>query len=41
MLQKNGKILVGGGTYQKQDEGSFALCRLNADGSLDNTFGIE
>jgi uncharacterized delta-60 repeat protein len=35
-LQIDGKILVAGGTGY-----AFGLCRLNADGSLDGTFGSQ
>ncbi len=38
-LQKDGKILIGGYTYNKiGNHLDFALARLNADGSLDLTF---
>lgn len=37
-IQNDGKIIVGGKTYNGTSY-DFALIRLNADGSLDNTFG--
>lgn len=37
-LQNDGKIVVGAYTYDDV-EGDFAVVRLNADGTLDNTFG--
>lgn len=38
-IQPNGKILVGGTSFTGLDD-DFAIVRINADGSLDNTFGI-
>ncbi|MBI2723023.1 MAG: T9SS type A sorting domain-containing protein [Bacteroidetes bacterium] len=41
VLQTDGKILVGGSTGTGGSvDGNFALCRLNANGSLDNSFGV-
>lgn len=39
-LQRDGKILVAGFTYQN-NTGDFALARLDVDGILDPTFGVE
>ncbi|MEX2139004.1 MAG: hypothetical protein WD894_07065 [Pirellulales bacterium] len=38
-VQSDGKILVTGASLQDATERDFAAARLNADGSLDNTFG--
>lgn len=40
LLQADGKILIGG-TSEKSDEGSFAVKRLNTNGSFDATFGAS
>ncbi len=42
VIQADGKILVGGGTFINAPRfpfGSFALARYNPDGTLDNSFG--
>ncbi|AFL80592.1 hypothetical protein Aeqsu_1094 [Aequorivita sublithincola DSM 14238] len=39
-LQNDGKIVIGARTYDNVS-GDFALIRLNADGSLDNSFGTN
>ena len=43
-IQPDGKIVAAGGKFNGQANSSstqdFAMARLNADGSLDNTFGI-
>lgn len=38
-LDQNGKVLVAGTVRQATGEEDFGLLRLNADGSLDNSFG--
>jgi uncharacterized delta-60 repeat protein len=38
-VQPDGKIVVGGGAGSDYTSAPFALARLNADGSLDSTFG--
>lgn len=38
-LQPDGKLLVGGFTYDSVSDEDFLLFRLNADGSFDNSFG--
>ena len=40
VIQSDGKIVVGGGSYSSPETGDFALARYNTDGSLDATFGI-
>jgi uncharacterized delta-60 repeat protein len=39
VLQPNGKLLIGGTFQQVDDQPRHALARLNADGTLDATFG--
>ncbi len=39
MLQSDGKIVVSGKTWLNQISNTFSICRLNANGSLDTTFG--
>lgn len=39
VLQPNGKLLIGGNFQQVGGQPRHALARLNADGSLDSTFG--
>jgi uncharacterized delta-60 repeat protein len=39
LIQPDGKILIGGSTNSLDGQTSFALARLNPDGSLDTTFG--
>jgi uncharacterized delta-60 repeat protein len=36
-----GRILISGVTYQAATGADFAVARLNADGSLDTTFGVD
>lgn len=38
LLQPDGKIILGGNTWVTTTT-RFAICRINIDGSLDNTFG--
>ncbi len=38
-LQSDGKILLAGSAYIKSNTYGFAVARLNADGSLDSSFG--
>jgi uncharacterized delta-60 repeat protein len=38
-IQTDGKILVGGTSFTGEND-DFAILRFNADGSLDNTFGV-
>ncbi len=40
-IQEDGKILVGGSTYNSYTTANFALLRYNTDGTLDNTFGTN
>ena len=39
-VQSNGKILVGGGYSQYNENSHLNLIRLNSDGSVDNTFNL-
>ena len=40
-LQPDGKILVGGNATAKNGAGEWVVARVNANGSLDNTFGSK
>src|SRR5262249_40700815 len=40
-LQKDGKILIGGEAGKAGGSSDFAAARLNADGTLDTTFGTN
>src|SRR5262245_16129260 len=40
-IQPDGKILIGGDTVNNQQPDKFAVMRLNADGSLDTSFGTN
>jgi uncharacterized delta-60 repeat protein len=40
-LQADGKIILGGSTQITGSDYDFALLRLNADGTVDNTFGTS
>lgn len=40
ILLPNGKILIGGGFIEYNGMPSIGIARLNADGSLDNTFSV-
>lgn len=39
-IQTDGKIVLAGDTYDAQGRTRFAVARLNADGTVDNTFGL-
>ncbi len=39
-VQSDDKIIIGGYTYNGTD-GDFKVVRLNADGTLDNTFDVD
>lgn len=41
VIQEDGKILVGGSTYNSYTTADFALLRYNTNGTLDNTFGTN
>lgn len=41
MMQYDGKILIGGQANDKEKNAEFFIIRTNADGSLDNSFGIN
>lgn len=41
VIQKDGKIVVGGSVYFSATDYDFALIRYNTDGSLDNSFGTN
>ena len=38
-IQPDGKIVIGGITFGNSQDDVFAVMRLNADGTLDNSFG--
>jgi uncharacterized delta-60 repeat protein len=40
-VQADGKIIVGGWSFQKTNYADFTLARYNADGSLDTAFGTN
>ena len=40
-LQSNGKIVIGGSSYNLETSHDFTITRYNMDGTLDNTFGID
>lgn len=40
-IQSDGKIIVGGFSYQGVNDNDFSLVRYNPNGSLDNSFGIN
>lgn len=41
VVQKDGKLVVGGSTTNTDDTTDFALARYNSNGTLDSTFGTD